>query len=809
MVQKVHYWRGGTNMKKLMSIVGIAAVLLTPVLDITYAFTTPITVELMNTNYVGNETVIPFSVSTTYQVSGTNVTLQPGIDYSIQIIDGYLFIYKGTTYNSTTYVIKGQTLELIPSSYAYSNYITLDKGKNGQRIYLGNMTFKIDGSYVRPYNTLELEDYLKGVVPSEMSDSWGSNGGEEALKAQAIAARTYITPYLPGQNSNIINDTTGFQVYDGYHPTYSNSNNAVDTTQGQTITYNGNPIDAVFSSSNGGYMESDGDAWGGSDSPYLIPKADPFDDIEPFNYSISETNLLANTNLLASIESAIGNQQVTAINSITPIQINEGQRPKYLTFNVTTASGANANGNVLTSTVRSEIGGRLIKSNYITNITYSNGTFTFSGTGYGHGVGMSQNGAYKMSQVGYDYKNILGFYYPNTQLKTGATSQSLIFSSNGTSKTNTATAQNVYIVDYTGPSLNVSFYAPAQGDVDIGIYDMNGNLVKQMTTRTWESSGTLYFPLTNPGLNGTYQVRLRYGTYLGNVYYYNQNILFSTDNPQFTSATAVVSGQNVTATYSTNGTGYILAEVVDSLGNRYAVIDPYVSKTAGTYSVSKNLTQLNGNYLIRYKIFNNIGKVTDEREVSVALQGNIPSYGNQIKTGSAYGQTNVYSDTTKQTIFTNVYGSEAVKVLQYVPSSNLYEIEYDGQTGYIDANSIAVAKQPSLSISMNGYNLVMDTNPVIQNNRTVVPARWVANGLGFDSVTWDGTKGEAVLTKGTTTIELPLGQSYAYVNGTKIALDTTIQAYNDRIFVPLRFVSEQIGAKVGYDGDHNMIWVQQ
>ena len=75
--------------------------------------------------------------------------------------------------------------------------------------YLGNIQFTIESQkYVRPINTLPLEDYLKGVVPGEMPAGWSV----EALKAQAIAARTYVKT----KAASVIDDTISYQAYDGY-----------------------------------------------------------------------------------------------------------------------------------------------------------------------------------------------------------------------------------------------------------------------------------------------------------------------------------------------------------------------------------------------------------------------------------------------------------------------------------------------------------------------------------------------------------------------------------------------------------------
>lgn len=119
---------------------------------------------------------------------------------------------------------------------------------------------------------LELEEYLRGVVPSEMPASWPM----EALKAQAVASRTYAMRKIEKRSKYPfdVDDTTNYQAFRlGYSkPT---TDLAIEKTKDMYLTYDGAVIDAVFSSSNGGSITSAAERWGG-DVPYLIAKPDPF-----------------------------------------------------------------------------------------------------------------------------------------------------------------------------------------------------------------------------------------------------------------------------------------------------------------------------------------------------------------------------------------------------------------------------------------------------------------------------------------------------------------------------------------------------
>ena len=117
--------------------------------------------------------------------------------------------------------------------------------------------------------TLDIEEYLKGVVPSEMYASWNA----EALKAQAIAARTY--GIFHGAGTKSIDDTTQYQAYNT-SKIDSRTNNAVQATKGMVLTYNGKIIDAVFSKSNGGRCRSPKEAGWSTNYPYLPSQDDPW-----------------------------------------------------------------------------------------------------------------------------------------------------------------------------------------------------------------------------------------------------------------------------------------------------------------------------------------------------------------------------------------------------------------------------------------------------------------------------------------------------------------------------------------------------
>lgn len=139
---------------------------------------------------------------------------------------------------------------------------------NATRDYRGTLALMRDGSALRTVNTLPMDSYLRGVVPAEMPASWPAN----AVRAQAVAARTYAAKRLrPGQPYDLC-DTTTCQVYKGVAGEHPGGDAAISATARRILTYSGRPIDALFSSSNGGHT-----VYGGQ--PYLPAKPDPYDGV--------------------------------------------------------------------------------------------------------------------------------------------------------------------------------------------------------------------------------------------------------------------------------------------------------------------------------------------------------------------------------------------------------------------------------------------------------------------------------------------------------------------------------------------------
>ncbi len=172
------------------------------------------------------------------------------LDYN----DGEWHVYQG----------RGTSEITDAAEFFGSDHVVL-RVAGGTRAYRGSLRL----SSSRTVNKVRLEDYVKGVVPREMPASWES----AAVQAQSVAARTYAAFDRAANESRHYQtcDTTSCQVYGGLGSEDPRSNAAVEATAGQVRTYGGEPAFTQFASSSGGWLSA-------GRQPYLVAKADPYDD---------------------------------------------------------------------------------------------------------------------------------------------------------------------------------------------------------------------------------------------------------------------------------------------------------------------------------------------------------------------------------------------------------------------------------------------------------------------------------------------------------------------------------------------------
>jgi len=177
----------------------------------------------------------------------------------------------------------GPELALAAGGQALTAPLTFQAGAGGPlsltRPYRGQIQVDVVDGKLRAVNIVPLEQYLYGVVPAEMPSTWAP----EALKAQAVAARSYaLATRLAAAPFDVYSDTRS-QMYLGLSVESPALSAAVDATKHQVVMFNGKVATTYFSSSSGGETISIADAWGVAPTPYLIAVADPYDSISPYH----------------------------------------------------------------------------------------------------------------------------------------------------------------------------------------------------------------------------------------------------------------------------------------------------------------------------------------------------------------------------------------------------------------------------------------------------------------------------------------------------------------------------------------------
>ncbi|MFI0402317.1 MAG: SpoIID/LytB domain-containing protein [Cyanobium sp.] len=289
-----------------------------------------------------------------------------------------------------------------------------------QRRYRGSLLLRPQGEGLQAINRLPLEPYLMGVVGSEMPNSWP----QAALRAQAVASRTYVLQQLRPQAPFDVKATVASQVYKGVEAESTAVRQAVTSTEGKVLLHGQQLINAVFHSSSGGATENSGDLWN-RQLPYLVSVPD-FDSASPVS---RWEKALEPEDLRQSFK------EIGGAVSIEPLQTSPTGRLRR-------AKVIGPGGElVLTgSELRQRLGLRstLVHFSFepadrINPQTQGQGQpapvvasipepssslrLMVRGRGYGHGVGMSQWGAYALALRGKSYEDILRHYYKGAVLR--------------------------------------------------------------------------------------------------------------------------------------------------------------------------------------------------------------------------------------------------------------------------------------------------------------------------------------------------------------------------------------------------------
>jgi len=277
--------------------------------------------------------------------------------------------------------------------------------------YEGNFVAVIDQSAdqngtgkIQLVNLIDSEKYVQGVVPSEVGNNWPL----EALKAQAVAARTFSWWHVLEERSNPVisisdlDDTVLYQVYLGTSNHTTSTDQSVSLTSGQVIKYNGKVIQAYFSADSAGKSESAEKAFG-SALPYCVGKSELYD--------LSKIDSAWSVKMsLADVSRKLG-KKIKLI-EVLPTDIDDSGRVSQVSITDENGAVSKLSGVF----VREEL---KLKSTLFQLSTVTEQKVEFlkiNGKGFGHGVGLAQMGAKVYAEMGWSFEQIIKFYYTGVTL---------------------------------------------------------------------------------------------------------------------------------------------------------------------------------------------------------------------------------------------------------------------------------------------------------------------------------------------------------------------------------------------------------
>ncbi|MDF0676807.1 MAG: SpoIID/LytB domain-containing protein [Nitrospira sp.] len=258
-------------------------------------------------------------------------------------------------------------------------------------------------------NHVDLEEYVKGVVPAEVNPAWHL----EMLKVQAVATRTYALYQRMLSSTRDYDVVAGIQdqVYRGRQGIDARVVEAVESTRGLVVTYQGAPIYAAFSSTAAGITEDAMTVWS-KDLPYLKGVECPFDIESPYYQWKASLKLDTLEKNLRRQGYAVG-----TISAITPLSYSRAGR--VATLQIVHSSGELT---IRGEDLRKAVGYTVVPSTQFT-IESVGEEVVFSGYGAGHAVGLCQWGAKELADLGYSFSSILRYYYPGTELQDASLTQ--------------------------------------------------------------------------------------------------------------------------------------------------------------------------------------------------------------------------------------------------------------------------------------------------------------------------------------------------------------------------------------------------
>lgn len=738
-------------------------------------------------NYVKNTSQLTVSFSGNYMVNET-FSIPSGKTYQMRIVNNELVLFDGTHQ-----VFRGERISFVPSHYNESHLIKINN-----RPYLGTILFQIENSFIRPMNTIPLEDYVKGVVPAEMPASWN----QEALKAQAVAARTYARKH----QRSVIDDTIHYQVYSGYawHP---NSTKAVVDTMGQTLTFNNALIDAVYSSSNGGITESNANVWNGTSLLYFPIQQDSFDSIDPWSFTLATTQIeLSNldvtkpevwwdstrevdTTISANIKTWLqtngyANQDIKLV-SIPVLQLTNpgtGGRVRngaikidfFLRDRGTKEFSRNTDGTLKLHTVhftntsaqriRAMIGINFIRSYLVDQVTEQNNRIIVRGRGFGHGVGLSQYGAKNRADAGHSYAQILGFYYPHTTLTPKIQYNQPLMGGHPPVQSieETITSPEEALLEIT--NVHVDFNPTTEQMIIRYRLSQDAQMTISIQDSTNRAIATLIRDMTRP----------------------------AGDRAQYWTVTTIP-----------NGTYTFIIEAKTASQNKIATVKQLLQKTITTPEPAPIVVAPQPNPIISPLPVQPIIS-PPQQETAVA------KVGTQVTGRINVAVANIRkSASTSSTIIGKARRNDTVQITGR--QGEFYRVRVGKTRGFIHTTLVTInetisSKDRKTTIIVNGKMATLTNEPIRRNKTIYVPLKQASEQIGY-KYSWNKSTNRITLTNRTDTISMRVNQKQATVNHRKRALTHQPEILDSNVFVSLRTLRETTMARTHWDSKANVIWI--
>ncbi len=257
--------------------------------------------------------------------------------------------------------------------------------------YRGGVLLLIQGARVLAVNVVDLEDYLLGVLPAEMPPSFPL----EALKAQAVLARTFAVNRLSPSAPYDLCATEACQVYRGLAVETPRHKEAVFATRGLVVSYGGKAISALYHADSGGMTAGSEEVFQKA-LPYLRPRQDPFSEGPRSRWTVDLTP-----------------ERVAAALRAYGFSPRSEEPPEVL---ARTPSGRVGGLSAMGVVVEGPLAQKVVRAMGLPSAMVAFEGWRAVGRGAGHGVGLSQWGAKGMAERGFEFREILGHYFPGTFL---------------------------------------------------------------------------------------------------------------------------------------------------------------------------------------------------------------------------------------------------------------------------------------------------------------------------------------------------------------------------------------------------------